>query len=439
MAAAGSAIGLGNIWRFPYICGKYGGGAALVLYLFFVFLIGMTLLISELVIGRRSGHAAVMAYSTLKPKRPQWRYIGLFSVITCFLILAIYYVISGWTLNYFWESVTGTLSHIGNSDFGSHFSGFASSMAMPVICLVIFAVINLVIILGGVQNGIEKMSKLLMPLLLVLVLLLCVRSLTLPGASQGLSYLFKPNFSLLTSEGVLAILGQALFSLSVGMGVMVAYGSYMPKDDSIFKSAMWITACDTAIAILAGVAIFPAVFATGQDPAGGPGLVFIVLPAVFNSLGSLGSILFGGAFFLLLAVAALTSSISLLEGITMGFGEMLGSNRRRTSIVFSVGLLIVGTVIVFSFEGGVFSGFMPGGMNLFDWFDKLSGSYLPTICALLTIIFFGWFMKKEDIHDELSNRGKLSTSWFGVYYHVLVRFVAPIALLIVLLQGLGII
>lgn len=436
MAAAGSAIGLGNIWRFPYICGKYGGGAALVLYLLFVFVIGMTLLLSELVIGRRSGHAAVMAYATLKPKRPQWRYIGLFGVVTCFLILAIYYVISGWTLNYFWESVNGTLSHITSGTFDAHFSSFASSAAMPLVCLLVFAAINLIIILCGVQNGIEKVSKLLMPLLLALVVLLCVRSLTLPGASQGLYYLFHPDFSLLTAEGVLAILGQALFSLSVGMGVMVAYGSYLPKGDNLFRSAMWITACDTAIAILAGVAIFPAVFATGQDPAGGPGLVFIVLPSVFNSLGTVGSILFGGAFFLLLAVAALTSSISLLEGITMGFGEMLGTGRKRTSLVMSVGLVLLGIVIAFSYEEGLFSSFRPGGMTLFDWFDKLSGSYLPPMCALLTIVFFGWFMPKDDIHDELSNHGKERTSWFGVFYYVLVRFVAPLALLVVLIGGI---
>ena len=289
MAAAGSAIGLGNIWRFPYICGKYGGGAAIIVYLLFVFLIGMVLLMSELVIGRRTGHTPMRAYEELRPKHRNWRYVGLLGLITSFLILCIYFVISGWTLNYFWESVSGTLASIADGDFAAHFAAFASSPVAPVVCLVIFAALTLVIILGGVQNGIEKVSKILMPILLVLVVLLCVRSLTLPGASKGLAYLFSPDFSQLTTEGVLAILGQALFSLSVGMGVMIVYGSYLPKNDGIFKSAMWITVCDTAIAILAGVAIFPAVFASGQDPAGGPSLVFNVLPVVFNSMGQVGS------------------------------------------------------------------------------------------------------------------------------------------------------
>ena len=303
------------------------------------------------------------------------------------------------------------------------------------VCLLVFLVLTLLVILGGVQNGIEKVSKILMPILLVLVLLLCVRSLTLPGASKGLNYLFHPDFSLLTWEGVLAILGQALFSLSVGMGVMIVYGSYIPKNDSLFKSAMWITVCDTAIAILAGVAIFPAVFACGQDPAGGPGLVFNVLPVVFNSMGKVGSIVFGGAFFLLLAVAALTSAISLLEALT-AWGSDYGKKRRTSAILLSVTTGIVAIFAAYSFDGGMLNGFKPGGMSLFDWLDKLTGSYLPPICALLTIIFFGWFIKKEDIKDELSNGGALKVGYFEVFYRFLVRFLAPIALVVTLVVGI---
>ena len=435
MAAAGSAIGLGNIWRFPYICGKYGGGAAIIVYLLFVFLIGMVLLMSELVIGRRTGHTPMRAYEELRPKHRNWRYVGLLGLITSFLILCIYFVISGWTLNYFWESVSGTLASIADGDFAAHFAAFASSPVAPVVCLVIFAALTLVIILGGVQNGIEKVSKILMPILLVLVVLLCVRSLTLPGASKGLAYLFSPDFSQLTTEGVLAILGQALFSLSVGMGVMIVYGSYIPKGDGLFKSAMWITVCDTAIAILAGVAIFPAVFAFDQSPDGGPGLVFNVLPVVFNSMGNVGSIVFGGAFFLLLAVAALTSAISLLEALT-AWGADYGKSRKRSAIILSVVLVLVAVVASFSFDGGILNDNKLAGMSFFDWLDKLTGSYLPPICALLTIIFFGWFMKKDDIHDELSNHGVLKISWFKVFYHILARYVAPAALLVSLVAGI---
>jgi NSS family neurotransmitter:Na+ symporter len=432
MAAAGSAIGLGNIWRFPYICGKYGGGAALILYLFFVFFIGMTLLLSELTIGRRTGHTPMKAYEALQPKRTMWRYVGLAGLITCFLILCIYLVISGWTLNYFWESVSGQLLGVADGDFAGHFAAFAASPVAPVVCLVVFAVLTLVIILGGVQNGIEKVSKILMPVLLVLVLVLCVRSLTLPGASKGLAYLFNPDFSKLTWEGVLAILGQALFSLSVGMGVMIVYGSYMQKDDNLFKSAMWITVCDTAIAVLAGVAIFPAVFAFGQDPAGGPGLVFNVLPVVFNSMGAVGSIVFGGAFFLLLAVAALTSAISLLEALT-AWGADYGKKRSLSAILLTIVSCALAVLAAYSFDGGILNSYKLGDMSLFDWLDKLTGSYLPPVCALLTIIFFGWFMKKDSIMDELSNHGTLPTPWFKVFYSFLARFVAPAALLLVLL------
>ena len=266
MAAAGSAVGLGNIWRFPYICGKYGGGAFLLVYICFVFFIGMTLMMSEFVIGRRTGEDPMKAYPKLRPHKPGWRFVGLAGLFTCFLILAIYLVISGWTLNYFWESLNGTLAGIADGDFGVHFNDFASSPFRPVLFIVLFLIFTTVVIIGGVEKGIERVSKLLMPILVVLLLVLCVRSLTLDGASAGIAYLFQPDFSKLTGEGILAALGQALFSLSVGMGVMIVYGSYLPVDDNILKTSVWITVCDFAIAVLSGVAIFPAVFACGRIP-----------------------------------------------------------------------------------------------------------------------------------------------------------------------------
>lgn len=434
MAAAGSAVGLGNIWRFPYICGKYGGAACLVVYLAFVFLIGMVLLMSEFVIGRRSGHAPVKAFPTLLPSQPWWKLVGVFGMFTCFLILSIYLVISGWTVGYFWESLTGTLAAIPDSGFGDHFANFAASPWKPVIFLLIFLAFTLAVILGGVSKGIEKVSKLLMPVLLLLVLLLCVRSLTLPGAGKGLDYLFHPDFSQLTWEGILAILGQALFSLSVGMGAMIVYGSYIPRDSNLLKMSMWITVCDVSIAVLAGVAIFPAVFAAGQDPAGGPGLVYQVLPVVFNSLGSVG-IVFAVMFFLLLSLAALTSAISLLEALTAWLSDS-GMRRNLAAVLVSLAEAALAVVVAYSFSGGLLSGITPGGMNLFDWIDKLTGAYLPPLGALATIIFFGWVMKKDDIHDELSNHGTLKVAWFEVFYYFLVRFLAPAALLVSLVAGI---
>lgn len=434
MAAAGSAVGLGNIWRFPYICGQYGGAACLVVYLAFVFLIGMTLLMTEFVIGRRSGHAPEKAFPALYPKRPSWKMVGLFGMFTCFLILAIYLVISGWTLGYFWESVTGTLASISNDGFKDHFNEFAASSWKPVVFLVVFLLFTLLVILGGVQKGIEKVSKLLMPILLVLVLVLCVRSLTLPGASKGIYYLFHPDFSQLTWEGILAILGQALFSLSVGMGAMIVYGSYIPRESNILKTATWITVCDVSIAVLAGIAIFPAVFAAGQSPAGGPGLVYQVLPVVFNSMGTVG-VVFAVLFFLLLSLAALTSAISLLETLTAWLSDR-GMKRNVAAAIVTVLEAALGVFVAYSFAGGPLSGNTIGGMNYFDLVDKLTGAYLPPIGALLTVIFLGWVMKKEDVRDELSNHGKLKVRWFDDFYHCLVRYLAPLALIVSLVAGI---
>lgn len=434
MAAAGSAVGLGNIWRFPYICGKYGGGAFLLVYICFVFFIGMILMMSEFVIGRRTGEDPMKAYPKLIPHRPGWKFVGLAGLITCFLILAIYLVISGWTLNYFWESLTGTLAGIADGDFGTHFNAFASSTWRPVIFVALFLLFTTIVIIGGVEKGIERVSKLLMPILVVLLLVLCVRSLTLDGASAGVAYLFQPDFSKLTGEGILAALGQALFSLSVGMGVMIVYGSYLPVDDNILKTSVWITVCDFAIAVLSGIAIFPAVFACGQDPTGGPGLVYQVLPMVFNSLGGIGRF-FSIVFFLLLALAALTSAISLLEALTQWLSsEKVG--RAASAILMSAAVVLLAVAASLSFGDGIWSGFKLGGMQLFDLLDKLTGTILPPVCALMTILFFGWFMKKDDIIDELSNHGTVKIGYFIVFYYFLARIVAPLALLIVLISGL---
>ena len=435
MAAVGSAVGLGNIWRFPYICGKYGGGAFLIVYLCFVFFLGATLMISEFVIGRRSQHTPVKAFQSLHTKKA-WGFIGLLGLITSFFILSQYLVLSGWTTDYIWESVVGNLSALG-TDAGAisnHFAQFSTDGLRPVIALVVFSAICLIVIMCGVQKGIENVSKVLMPLLVLLVLVLCVRSLTLPGAGKGLEYLFSPDFSKLTGEGVLAALGQALFSLSVGMGVMIVYGSYMPLNDNVFKTAMWITACDTLIAILAGVAIFPAVFSCGLDPAGGPGLVFCVLPNVFNSMGGAG-VVFSTMFFLLLAVAAMTSAISLLEALTASLLEHAKVSRHLSAILFF--LLTSAFGILFSLSIGPLSHITIGSahLTLFDFVDKLNSIYLPPICSLFTIIFFGWVMPEADVQDELSNHGAVKIGYYGVF-RFLARYLAPLALLIVLIAGI---
>ena len=434
MAAVGSAVGLGNIWRFPYICGKYGGGAFLIVYLCFVFLLGSVLMMSEFVIGRRAQHTPIKAFQTLYPKNKAWGLVGLLGIITSFFILSQYLVISGWTTGYVWNSISGTLASLG-TDAGAisnFFKEFSTSQWDPVLFLSIFAVLALLIILGGVQKGIENVSKVLMPLLVVLVLVLCVRSLTLPGAGKGVEYLFLPDFSKLTGEGVLAALGQALFSLSVGMGVLLVYGSYIPVNDNIFKTAMWITACDTLIAVLAGLAIFPAVFSCGFEPAGGPGLVFHVLPNVFNMMGTTGTI-FASLFFVLLMVAAITSAISLLEALTAWFSEHTGTRRWVGALLFFVLTTALG--ILFSLSMGSLSHIKIAGLRLFDFVDRMNSIYLPPLCALGTIIFFGWVMPEEDVKDELSNHGTLKIGYYKLF-RFLSRYLAPLALLVVLVTGI---
>lgn len=434
LAAVGSAVGLGNIWRFPYILGKYGGGAFLLVYLFFVFFIGMVLMMTEFVIGRRSRHTPIKAFSSLAPGKKGWWLVGLLGIVACFFIISQYFVLSGWTLGYFFDACTGTLASFGQDSgmIANHFSQFTTDAMRPLVFLLVFAVATAVILLGGVQKGIENVSKFLMPFLFVILLVLCVRSLTLPNASAGLHYLFYPDFSKLTGEGILAALGQALFSLSVGMGVMIVYGSYIPANDSLFKTAMWITASDTFIAVLAGVAIFPAVFSCGIDPAGGPGLVFNVLPSVFNSLGPAGSI-FSSLFFLLLAVAALTSAISLLETPSAWITELKGVPRVKSVLLVSVVVVVIAVVI--SLSVGEWSSVLVFGDTIFDFVDKLNSIYLPPICALGTVVFLGWVMPKKDIADELSNKGTLSIGYFKAFLF-LARYVAPIALLIVLVFGI---
>lgn len=432
MAAVGSAVGLGNIWRFPYIMGKYGGGAFLLVYLAFVFLIGMVLMMTEFVIGRRSGHTPVKALAFCRPDKKAWSYLGYLCVFTCLTIISQYVVLSGWTTHYIVDSATGRLASLAAGDMESYFNAFVSHPWLPVLFLVIFTVITSAIILGGVQKGVEAVSKVLMPILLVLVLVLCVRSLTLPNASLGLIYLFSPDFGNLTGEGILAALGQALFSLSVGMGTMIVYGSYIPANDNIFKTSMLITASDTLIAVLAGVAIFPAVFSFGQEPAAGPGLVFQVLPVVFNSMGNLG-IVFAVLFFLLLALAALTSAISLVETLVAWLCESSDLKRSASTLWVTVVILAIGTLCAMAY--GPLGGLSIMGDNLFDFVDKLNSIYLPPLCAIGTVLFVGWVMKKEDIIDELSNHGTLKTGYFRFYYF-LVRFVAPLALLVVLIAGI---
>lgn len=430
MAAAGGAVGLGNIWRYPYMLGQNGGGAFLLVNMFFVLAIGIPLMMTEFVIGRRSQSNAVGAYKRLAQNKG-WTTIGYFSIIAAVLIYAFYSVVAGWTLNYIVLACTNSLADKNPAEVADAFSAFTANSYWPVFYQFVFMGITALVISLGVQKGIEKISKILMPVLFILLILMCVRSLTLPGAKEGLHFLFHPDFSKLTGAGILGALGQSFFSLSLGMGAMVTYGSYIRKEDSLFKTSVWISVCDLMVAILAGVVIFPAVFSFGMDPAGGPQLVYVVLPNVFNCMPMGG--LFAAVFFILLGIAALTSTISLQEIVVAFTVEELHWSRRKSSMISMLVVFFIGMFCALSF--GPLKNATIFGKTIFDLFDLITASYLMPIGALAMTIFLGWFYPKVEVKDEITNGGALKGSLFEVYYFIL-RFVAPIALIVIIISGI---
>lgn len=430
LAAAGGAVGLGNIWRYPYMLGQNGGGAFLLVNLFFVLMIGIPLMMTEFVIGRRTQSNVVGAYKKLERKKG-WAAIGYFSILGAVLIYAFYSVVAGWTLNYIVMACTNQLSGLTPNEVADAFASFTSHSFWPVLFQLAFLALTALVISFGVQKGIEKISKILMPVLFILLLLMVVRSLTLPGAKEGLHFLFKPDFSKLTGAGVLGALGQSFFSLSLGMGAMVTYGSYIRKEDSLFKTSLWISVCDLLVAILAGVVIFPAVFSFGMDPAAGPQLVYVVLPNVFNSM-PMGA-LFAAIFFVLLGIAALTSTISLQEIIVAFSVEELHWSRRKSSIISMISIFVIGIFCTLSF--GPIKHWTLFDRTIFDLFDLVTASYLMPIGALATTIFLGWFYPKVEVKDEITNGGVLKGRLFELYYFIL-RFVAPLALIVILVSGI---
>ena len=431
LAAAGGAVGLGNIWRFPYMLGQNGGGAFLLIYIIFVVLIGIPLMMTEFIIGRRSQRNVVGAYKALSGGRKGWVVLGIFGIVAAFLIYAFYSVVAGWTLNYIVLSGSGRLAGLEPDAVANVFANFTQGSLLPLLCQLLFLALTGIVITMGVQKGIENVGKILMPILFLLLILMCVRSLTLSGSQEGMKFLFKPDFSKLTGQSVLSALGQSFFSLSIGMGAMVTYGSYIRKEDRLFKTSIWIALCDLIVAVLAGVVIFPAVFAFGMDPASGPELVYVVLPNVFNNMPA--GTLFSLIFFLLLGIAALTSTISLLEIIVAFAVEELHWKRTTASFVSTLLVFVVGAFCTLSF--GPLQNAKLFGRTIFDLFDLITASYLMPIGALLMTIFLGWCYPKVEVKDELSNNGTLKVRAFELYY-IILRYIAPLALVIILISGI---
>jgi NSS family neurotransmitter:Na+ symporter len=384
LAASGSAVGLGNIWKYPHMAGENGGAAFTIVYLICILVVGLPIVIGEFVLGRKTQLNPVGAYESLAPNS-NWKWVGMLGVASAFVILSFYGVVGGWTLKYTLISLSGGFQELtGNPDLsGKTFNSFITSTAPPVFWQILFMTVTIFVIVQGVKGGIEKWTKIMMPAILVILVMLMVRGLTLPNGDQALGFLFKPKFEDLTASSIVLALGHAFFTLSLGMGTMITYGSYLRSDQNLMTSALWIIVLDTAIAMMAGVAIFSTVFAMGADPGSGPGLIFVVLPTIFPKIA--GGAIWGTLFFFLLFMAALTSALSILEVITAYFIDEKGWSRKRATIIFGGVVTLVGAFCSLSMGSFNITSFI--GMSFFDVLDYLSSKYMLPIGGMLCAVF----------------------------------------------------
>ena len=435
LAAAGSAIGLGNIWRFPYVTGQNGGAAFVVIYLACIAFICLPYLFAELALGRHSQKNPVGAIEAIKGRTP-WALVGGLCVLTGIFILSYYGVIAGWTFGYIFKNVVSP---------DTQFADFIARPALVLPLFVLFLGFTAVVVYGGVEDGIERAAKVLMPVLLVLMLLVIVRAVTLEGASEGLSFYLNPDFSKITGTAVVAALGQAFFSLSLGMGAMVTYGSYLPEEENLLSAGGYVALFDTGIALLAGLMIFPAVFALGGDPAAGPALVFVTLPELFQEM-PLGTVV-GIAFFLLLSIAALTSTVSLMEVVVSYFID-----ERRWSRAKSVAV-VIGATFCFGLPAALSQGISPtltdmtwlvgeagflGATDFLSIMDTIWGNISLALGALLICIFAGWVWGTAEVAEEIRSGAGDFTRGAAQVWGVFVKYVCPVVIFIVLLNAFGV-
>ncbi len=398
LAASGSAVGVGNIWKFPTMAGENGGAAFTFIYLLCIFIVGLSILLGELLIGRKTQLSAVGAYKKLS-KNKFWVFNGFLGTLSAVVILSFYGVVGGWTLKYTFLSLFGFLKDLNIKETEMIFSDFISLSFEPIFWQISFMLITMFVIINGVKNGIEKWSKIMMPFVIFLLIILALRGIITPGGIDGLKFLFYPKFEDLTPHSIVLALGHSFFTLSLGMGTMVAYGSYINKKQDLLVSSIWIIFLDTFIALIAGIAIFTTVFATGSDPASGPGLIFTVLPTVFNQL--IGGQLWSTLFFLLLFMAALTSAISLLEVVTAYFVDEKKWSRASATITFGFIIILIGVFCSFSLGGGInISPFE--NKTFFDLMDELSSKYMLPIGGLLVSLFIIFEFKISNFIDEIN-------------------------------------
>lgn len=427
LAAAGSAVGLGNIWRFPYLAARYGGGIFLLVYLILVVSLGFSLMIAEVAIGRKTKLSAIGAFRKLSEK---WKFLGYLASVVPIIIFPYYCVIGGWVVKYLLVYATGGGMEAAGD---TYFNDYIAQPAEPILWLAVYIGLTAVIVFFGVQKGIEKASRIMMPALVVLTLGVAAYSVTRPGALEGVAYYLIPDFSRFSVNTVLGAMGQMFYSMSLAMGIMVTYGSYMKREDDLEKSVSQIEIFDTGIAFLAGLMVIPAVFAfSGGDEAAlnqGAGLMFVTLPKVFADAGALG-LVFGGLFFLLVLFAALTSSVSLMETVVSIFQDTFHWSRKFTCTLVMLGCLVL--ALPSSLGYGVLDWIAPLGFSLLDFFDFISNSVLMPIVALFTCLFVGWVVKPKLVIDEV----KLSSSFSREkLFVVVVRYIAPVCILLILISS----
>lgn len=440
LAAAGSAVGLGNVWRFPIETGQNGGAAFIIIYIACIIVLGLPIMISEFMIGRYTRANTAGAYRIMA-KGSKWRWLGRMGVMTGWFILCYYAVVGGWTMHYTWLSASNAFDGVEAKYFGDMFNDFVSNPFVPTAWFWLFIALTHIVITRGVRAGIERFSKVMMPVLFIITVLLAVCSVTLPGAQKGIEFLLKPDWSRVDGGVILCAMGQAFFSLSLAMGCLCTYASYFERTTPLTKTAIHVAVIDTLIAIMAGFIIFPSVFNIGMNPNDvgvGASLTFISLPNVFQqSLGEGGilAVVFSSLFYFLLFVAALTSAISLHEVATAYMVEEFDMERRHAAAVVTAIVAVAGTMCSLSF--GVLSDFTILGRNLFTVFDDFSGMILLPLGGMLIALFSGWVLDRTLYRDEVSNNGDLKARYFRILMFIL-RYVAPFAILLVFLDQLGV-
>ena len=439
LAAAGSAVGLGNVWRFPIETGENGGAAFIIIYILCIIALGLPIMISEFLIGRHTHSNTAGAYRILA-NGTKWKWVGRLGVFTGWLILCYYGVVGGWTLHYTALSATNAFKGVPASQFGDIFNNLVSDPCVPALWLLLFTAITHYVITQGVQSGIEKFSKIMMPTLFIITIMLTVCSLMLPGASEGVRFLLMPDWSKVTSTTILEAMGQAFFSLSLGMGCLCNYASYFEPSTPLAKTALNVSVIDTVIAIMAGFIIFPSVFNIGMDPnevGAGASLTFVSLPNVFQQAfgdGSILAVIFSTLFYFLLFVAALTSAISLHEVATAYITEEFNMPRKKGATIITCSIFVFGLLCSLSF--GPLSGITLFGRNIFSMFDDLSGMILLPLGGMLIAIFAGWVLDRQLYREEITNSGEIRAPYFRLLIFAL-RYVAPIAIGLVFLDQLG--